>query len=248
MLSSAAAWVGAYFTVVNTQIKWTENEIVAEAKAHPERFSPNVILRGVFQEMILPNIAFIGGGGEVAYWLELKKVFEACAIPYPVLVLRNSFMLVNKKQLTIAHTLGFTPAELFAPLDELMNKLVTRNKDVQLTLTNEKNVLHKVYNDIENTSAKIDQSLLQHVKALEVQHIKMLELLEKKMLRAEKKKYAAQQRQLQKLKDHLFPGGSLQERVDNFSFYYATYGKSWFKILYDASGTLEQEFCICITS
>ena len=68
-----------------------------ELNTYPERFSANVILRGVFQEMILPNIAFIGGGGELAYWLELKQVFEAVNVPYPMLILRNSFLLIAPK-------------------------------------------------------------------------------------------------------------------------------------------------------
>ena len=67
-----------------------------ELQEHPEYISPNVILRPVFQELILPNIVFVGGGGELAYWLELKKVFEAVGIPYPMLVLRNSFINVCK--------------------------------------------------------------------------------------------------------------------------------------------------------
>ena len=66
---------GASYIVVDTNISFTEEEIVKELHAHPDRFSPNVILRGVYQETILPGIAFIGGGGELAYWMELKNVF-----------------------------------------------------------------------------------------------------------------------------------------------------------------------------
>ncbi|MEO6539365.1 MAG: bacillithiol biosynthesis cysteine-adding enzyme BshC, partial [Ferruginibacter sp.] len=81
------------FKVTDTEINFSQAEILEVLKTNPQRFSPNVILRPVFQEMILPNIAFIGGGGEIAYWLELKNVFEAVQVPFPVLVLRNSFLL-----------------------------------------------------------------------------------------------------------------------------------------------------------
>ena len=73
----------------------TEQEIINELHAHPEKFSPNVILRGVYQETILPGVAFIGGGGELAYWMELSNVFEQVGVPYPVLQLRNSFAFIR---------------------------------------------------------------------------------------------------------------------------------------------------------
>ena len=89
-------------------------------KNHPERFSPNVILRGLYQETILPNIAFIGGGGETAYWLQLKDLFEHYKIPFPVLVLRNSFLIVEKKWQAIIAKLGFTIEDFFLPEQELI--------------------------------------------------------------------------------------------------------------------------------
>ena len=74
---------------------FTKEEMNNELMNHPERFSPNVILRPVYQEIILPNIAFIGGGGELAYWLELKRVFNAVKVPFPVVWLRNSVKVVQ---------------------------------------------------------------------------------------------------------------------------------------------------------
>ncbi|MEO5909180.1 MAG: bacillithiol biosynthesis cysteine-adding enzyme BshC, partial [Ginsengibacter sp.] len=86
-----------HFAVHDTSIVFTNEEIKNEIKEHPERFSPNVILRGLFQEIILPDVAWIGGGGELAYWLQLKDLFKNNAVPYPVLIIRNSFLIVEKK-------------------------------------------------------------------------------------------------------------------------------------------------------
>ena len=85
------------YSVLNTDIIFSADEMKTELKEHPERFSPNVILRGLFQATILPDIAFIGGGGELAYWLELKDLFNHYKVPYPVLILRNSFLVVENK-------------------------------------------------------------------------------------------------------------------------------------------------------
>ena len=202
---------------------------------HPERFSANVILRGAFQETVLPNIAFIGGGGELAYWLELKQVFAAVAIPYPVLLLRNSFLLMSKEQSARLKALGFTETDLFKDAFTLINRLVKRESENQLSLANELDQAHTFYAHLQRLTEAVDRSLSEHVLSLEKRALKKLTELEKKLLRAEREKYEAQQRQINKLKQDLFPGDSLQERVDNFSLYYAAHGKSWIHMIHGFS-------------
>ena len=101
----------------------------------PERFSPNVILRGLFQETILPNIAFVGGGGEMAYWLELKPLFHHYQVPYPVLILRNSFLLIKEKlEDENWKKLVFLTDEIFKPEEKMMEDYVRINSARQLSL------------------------------------------------------------------------------------------------------------------
>ena len=225
------------------QLRFSEQEILSELNNHPERFSPNVILRGVFQEMILPNIAFIGGGGEVAYWLELKKVFEAVNVPYPMLVLRNSFLLMDEEQKQKADKLELSTTDLFLPELELLKRLVTKRTKHELSLTDEVNDMKKVYEKLKQKASPVDKTLLPHIESLFVKAQKRIEELEKKILRAEKRKYEAEQRQIHSLKQSLFPN-SLQERAENFSYYYSLYGKDWMKMIYDNSPGLEQEFVV----
>lgn len=232
------------YSIINTQYSFTEQEMIDELNNHPERFSPNVILRPVFQEMILPNIAFIGGGGELAYWLELKQVFEAVNVPFPVLILRNSFLLADKKQAEKIYKLGFSVTELFKPEQELMNVLVKKETGVQLSLEKEKKTVQEFYKNLKAISGAVDITLMSHTEALEKLALRKIEVLEKKMLRAEKKKFEAQQRQLQKLKSQLFPHNNLQERIENFMSFYAEYGEILIKTLYDKSLGLEQEFTV----
>ena len=78
-------------------MRWTKNDLFEEVQAHPERISPNVLLRPLYQETILPNLAYIGGGGELSYWLQLKTIFESANLRFPILIARNSFLLVDQK-------------------------------------------------------------------------------------------------------------------------------------------------------
>ena len=235
---------GTKYEVRNTSISFTEEEILAELSNHPERFSPNVILRGLYQETILPNIAFIGGGGETAYWLELKDLFNYYKVPFPVLIVRNSFLIVEKKWQEKIHKLGLQPNDFFQPEQQLLTILVSRHKNGELKLKHELEAAVQVYELLKNKAAAIDKSLLQHVEALQARTIKPLQELEKKLLRAEKRKYETEQRQIHTIQSALFPRNGLQERIDNFMPWYALWGKSFIQKVYEYSPTFEQQFTI----
>jgi len=235
---------GDKFAVKSLQREWALDEIIQELNEHPENFSANVILRGAFQETILPNIAFIGGGGELAYWLELKKVFEAVNIPYPMLILRNSFLLVDERQEKKVQSIGFTYRDIFKPEQELLYIVVNRNSTNRFHLNGELGKVEGAYDDIKALAGKVDASLLDHVEALKTKTVKRLLQLEKKMKSAEKKKFDTELAQIQKIKSSLFPNDNLQERVENLSGFYAKYGKQIVQILLDNSPALEQQFTV----
>ena len=236
--------VNEHFVIHDTEIVFSKEEIKKELFEHPERFSPNVILRGLFQEMILPDVAWIGGGGELAYWLQLRDMFKNYSIPFPVLVLRNSFLIIDKGSEKLLQKLKLGSTDLFNGKEKVANDLVKRDSDSVLNLKKQKKQLDEIYSEIKSLANSIDTTLQDHVEALEKKQIKKLSALEKKMLRAEKRKFLDQENQLDKLFSLLFPSGGLQERTENFMLFYSRWGKEFFKVLYDASLTLEQEFCI----
>lgn len=237
---------GNDFVVVDTALSFTQEELLAELEQHPERFSPNVILRGLFQEMVLPNIAFVGGGGETAYWLELKDFFEANKVPFPVLVLRNSFLLIEKKWKEKIDKTGWSVQDIFRKEEDLITEMAKRNRREALELQAEIAQVHSFYASLKAKAFGIDATLSAHVEALQARALKPIEELEKKMLRAEKNKYEAEQRQLHAIKEALFPRNGLQERIDNFMPYYAKWGTDFIQMLYENSLALEQEFGVWV--
>jgi bacillithiol biosynthesis cysteine-adding enzyme BshC len=232
------------FQVPGLRLEWSLDEILEELNNHPERFSPNVILRGTLQETILPNIAFVGGGGELAYWLELKDVFESAHIPYPMLLLRNSFLILENKYKQMIRQLGLQPEDLFESEHELMKKIVTRNTENKVRLNGELQKVEELYDEIMGLASNVDATLKEHVAALKTKAVYRLQELEKKMIRAEKRKYGNELLQLQKIKRALFPHNSLQERVENIAAFYGKYGKEFIGAVEQCSRTLQQEFAI----
>jgi bacillithiol synthase len=232
------------FVVHNTNIHFRPEEMEKELANFPERFSPNVILRGLYQETILPNIAFVGGGGETAYWLELKPLFKHYRVPYPVLVLRNSFLLVKKSWRNKIEKAGLAKESLFKSEEELMEDFVRRNSSRQLNLERQMAELRNFYSSVKSISGAVDKTLEQHVEKLETQALQKLEELEKKILRAEKKNHEEVRRKIHEIREALFPLENLQERIDNFIPWYAEYGNAFIELLYKNSLALEQEFII----
>jgi bacillithiol biosynthesis cysteine-adding enzyme BshC len=232
------------YAILDTDFTFTQAEIVAELHAHPERFSPNVILRGLYQETILPGIVFIGGGGELAYWMELKGVFEAAGVHYPVLQLRNSFLFIKEKMAKQWSDLGFTLLDLFTPTNVLEVAYVKVNTKQELSLKTSIQQMELLYTSIKEQAIQIDTTLKDHTMNLSVQSLKKLGELEKKMLKAEKKKQLIGLERIQHVKKELFPENSLQERVDNFAEWVGEYGWAWVEAVIHHSRTMEQGFTI----
>ena len=231
------------FCILNTKIVFSEAEIREALQNHPERFSPNVILRGLYQETILPNIAFIGGGGELAYWLQLKELFDNYYVPYPVLVLRNSFLIIEKNQNELIKKLELTSEDLFQKETDILNKILER-EGKKPQLNGELDKLQSIYDQLKSAASSIDPTLQKHVEALKTKSVHQLQVLEKKMLRAERKKHEALQRQITKVKQVLFPGNGLQERVENFAGYYAKWGTEFIDELHKSSPASAQQFIL----
>jgi bacillithiol biosynthesis cysteine-adding enzyme BshC len=232
------------FIVCNTSISFAEEELRRELEHYPERFSPNVILRGMLQETVLPNLIFCGGGGEMAYWLELKDLFEQYKVVYPVLVLRNSFLIIESKWKERINKLDLAITDLFQPENDLMKLIVDKNSTNKIYLNGNFERAEELFEQIREQAETVDKTLSQYVAAIKVRSLNKLHELEKKMLRAEKRKFSDHQRQIQKIKEALFPINNLQERVENFSRFYAKWGRSFIEMLYENSLALEQEFCI----
>lgn len=205
------------FGVHNTSIHFSEDELRTELYQFPERFSPNVLLRPVYQEVILPNLCYIGGAGEIAYWLQLKDLFYVLKLPFPILSLRNSAVLVNQKQLKKIKKLSLTPKDFFLKEEILETLIVQKYSKISVDFTSEKKFLKEQFEKLYLIAQQTDYSFYNAVKAQEIKQLKGLENLEKRLIKAQKRKMTDLIHRSQILKNELFPKNSLQERVAHFS-------------------------------
>jgi bacillithiol biosynthesis cysteine-adding enzyme BshC len=230
------------YKVNNTNTTFTKTEILAELENHPEKFSPNVILRPLYQEVILPNLCYIGGGGELAYWLELKSNFDANNVTFPMLLLRNSVVTITAKQFEKADKLELSYADLFANQQELFDQKTKEFSKFTIDFTEQKEVLKKQFEALYAIANQTDKSFSGAVKAQETKQIKGLENLEKRLLKAEKRIHKDHLQRILALQNEIFPNQSLQERKANFSEFYLEYGTSFLTKILSELKPLDQEF------
>jgi len=230
--------------VVNTNIQWNEQELLDELNMHPERFSPNVILRGLLQESILPNVAFIGGGSEVAYWMQLKTLFEHYNVFYPAVFLRQSVLWIEASQGKLREQLQLSINDIFKPEADLFRLYISRNSKDDWQTGEEAIAMEKILSQLKQKATSLDPTLRASSEAVLTKIKYQLQNLEKKMLRAEKKKMQTQLLKISKLKNAIFPNNSLQERVENFSDYFLKYGYKFFDVLKDDMQPLKSQFLI----
>ncbi len=213
---------GDTFTVLDTPLRFSRDELDKKIQESPGNFSPNVILRPVYQELILPNLAYVGGPAELVYWLELKAVFDLFKLPFPILLPRNFGLVVDSPTARKIGRTGLPPESFFESKSDLFKRWVNRNSKNQLSLTSKAQSLAATMAAVQKSAEKIDRTLGPMTAAQAKKMQTMIRTIEQKMMRAEKRAHADGLRQVEAVKDALFPEGSLQERIDNFLNFYQT--------------------------
>jgi len=211
-----------------------------EIENNPEIFSPNVLIRPLFQELILPNLAYIGGAAEVAYWMQLKSVFKELNIVFPILVLRNSVMWVEEKDYTKWNNLGFKIEDIFLSENKLQNKFVETKSSV--SLEQEKLQIEKIYQEI--THKTQDIGMKSSIDSELTKQLNSIKKIERKLLKSEKQKHKISLNQISKIKQKLFPNNILQERFENIIPFYFKYGEKFIETLKEEIDPLDTNFLI----
>ena len=211
---------GDRFVVLDTPLSFSESEIRDLIDREPEKFSPNVILRPLYEETILPNLAYVGGPAEIVYWLQLKKLFDHFSVPLPILMPRNFAAVIDH---TVARKLEKTGLDLVQYFDDknyLYNHWTLKNSKNNLTVGPERTTIREIYDQLKQRAESIDKTLGPFAGAEGTRVMNGLEKIERRLLRAEKRLHSDKLRQIDAVKDALFPNGALQERVDNFLNFY----------------------------
>lgn len=233
-----------HFSILNTSISFNREELMIELEKFPERFSPNVLMRPLYQEMILPNLAYVGGPAEIAYWMELKNVFKYLSLDMPVLLLRNCAMIIEENLSLKWKKLGFTIDDLFKDETQLSKLFLSQGKLKDFSTKKFIEAISKEFLALGTEIEQYEPTLKPTVESELKKVINSVNTIEEKMIRASKKKQEVEIFQISKIKEKLFPNKGLQERYETILPFYLKYGSDFIGVLKELFDPFDKEFLI----
>ena len=231
---------------IDKTYQWNASQLEDEMAKTPENFSPNVILRPLIQELILPNIAYVGGPGEMAYWMERMDQFNHYQIEFPILVRRDSFFILTEKLFKKWQKLGLPLRELFRSKEDLIKKINEDNFDQTIMVDFRRDIINALDQLVQKSQA-IDDPLRQSMEAEKARWIKNIDNVESKISKAMKIKNDAFIQSGLQVQGTLFPNGNWQERTESFLGFIAQCGFELIDYLIQKANPLQSEIKIILT-
>lgn len=220
------------FATVDSEMDFTEEELLAELESHPERFSPNALMRPMYQETILPNLAYVGGAGEIAYWLQEKAAFEAHGVFYPQVVARNSAIWLNRRLGKKLEKIGLKYTDFFQRKEDLIAQYAESHHSGSKFFELSKGI-EKLWAEFQETSETAFHDLKLKAGTTAAEKQKELKKLRHDLRKVVKAKNDADLVVIHETFDRIFPNGSFQERIDTFLPTYLRLGKGYIDTLFE---------------
>lgn len=235
------------FSILNTNIEFTEDEMRNLLKTNIESISPNAIFRPLYEEFVLPNLAYIGGPGELAYWLQLKSNFEDYKVTFPILVLRDSFVFVSPKHLETLDKYQLSFSDLGLNEDELIQLFLNKNAVPEVDFKEDNEKLNQYFKGLEQ---KTNQLLKNHQKMMSAELKRMekfIKKLDKKVFQDLKLREEAGIHKIVTLQKTYFPNGKLNERSQGFIDDFIGIGQEkYLEILLQASDCFSSDLKVIV--
>lgn len=210
---------------LRSRIQLGEDGLFAEGKGkldlqqlldNPKQLSPNVILRPLYQEFILPNLAYVGGGGEISYWLQLKGVFEAAGVPYPLIQVRNSVVWIDRSTHAKLDKINAGLDSVFKDEDVWKKEFVTENAGDDLDMSGVNAGFETLRKELSDLILGIDPNKEQFLQAELARIEKQVEGVKEKAVKFSKGQHDQAMKAIEFIKSRINPNGGLQERSVNF--------------------------------
>ena len=225
---------------------YSKEDLLKIVESNPENFSPNVLLRPLYQESILPNLAYVGGGSEISYWLELKDLFIFYKIPFPILSLRCSLLLLNEKDIDQISRNNLSVSDFFEQLDFIEKKYISKKNTGKYNFINFIKEYNLLLDNQFSQLLKIDKNLNPILSSLKKRHHNDFDNLNKKIIKSLKTMDETSINQIRKLHYKIFPNGVQQERYINFSHFYSIMGAELIDKLFSVIDPFEPKYKVCV--
>ncbi len=221
------------YSLKGTRQFFSKDELNSIVENSPELISPNVVLRPICQDSILPTIAYIGGPSEVAYFAQLKPVYESFGVQMPVIYPRASVTILEEKVKSILDKFQVDFTEVWSDLDPLLNRIAEQVSEVKVDAMFEQ--IHTRFHEAVAESRfgiqQVDPTLAGAIDSTLSRIDSQLSVLKEKTQSAQQRRQEVTIKQIQKVAANIFPKSNFQEREFNVVYYMNKYGPDFVKWL-----------------
>ena len=216
--------------------KLSQSELIARIGSNPEQFSPNVLLRPIVEDYLLPTLAYTGGAAETAYFAQAGAVYEALLGRVTPIVPRFSATIVEPKMQRLIERHGIAVPDVFAGPEALRRQLAERGlpQDLQAAFEAARKSLDSHLSSVKEKLVKLDRTLVDAADTARSKIEYQLERLHSQVARAEAQKSELVARHAETLSHALYPDKGLQERGIGGIYFLARYGRDFLQQLHDA--------------
>jgi bacillithiol synthase len=225
------------FQVKGSSRSFEKDELAQLALRCPNCFSPNVTLRPVVQDYLLPTAAYIGGPAEIAYFAQLRAVYEALERPEPCVLPRASFTIVEGRHQKTMEKYDLRLNDFFEGLHAAVTKVVETSLDrsTAAAFAETEKVFNEQLNRLEESLHKADPTLADSLKRSREKVLYQIEHLRTRFIHASARREETTFRQVERAYTTMMPNKNFQERELNTFYFLARYGQSLINELYDAA-------------
>ena len=222
----AIQWKDGAFDIKGLDASSTREDLLELANDKPSLFSPNVLLRPLYQDAVLPTVAYVGGPSEIAYFGQLKGVYEAFGLPMPVIYPRKSLTIVEKKIDHILRKYHLSVPDLWSDAAGAIGGITKEEipDSVGQALLLVRDHLERDFAGLKTEILAFDPGLTDSADLARGKMSQQLDFMQKKVQQAARRRNDVAVQQLRKAVDNLFPNRRLQERVFNIVPYLVKYG------------------------
>ena len=229
---------------VDDENSYNKDEILNLIDKSPELFSPNAIMRPLYQEIVLPNVCYVGGPNELRYWMQLKTYFDDNKVQFPILKLRNSAYIIDSKTSKKIKNSGIEIKYFIGELNELLNYKIENTSSMKVNFDSLRSNLSLQFDELRKVSLETDKSFVGALNAQEKKQKKGIDDLEKKLIKAEKKNYEAEIKTIRSIHTYLNPSNISQERYLNFGNFYSYKGPSFINYIVEKISIMDDKILI----
>ena len=222
------------YSLKGTRQHLSREFVIDAAKNTPELFSSNVVLRPICQDWLLPTLAYVAGPSEVAYFGQLRTLYEAVNIPMPIIYPRASATVIEEKADKVLDRFSVSVVDIFRDVEFVKEKVATEVSEVNLeeVFGGTSFSIQEALEGISPVLQKIDPTLIGALENVSKKTAANIEGLKERAVAAQKRQHEVSLRQIDKVTNLVFPQSNFQERELNVLYFLNKYGLEFLRWLY----------------